>query len=152
MTRISGAASEEEKVSIITKAVFNLLKRNGATVHMTLKISAFNANVIERQAYELRKQMQDIKIDVALFSETHLKSHLRFYISNYHIYRNDRLDGNKGGTAVAVKKRIPPTYVDLPPLLSLEVTGVSISIGHTEMLLASVYKSPLTARRDANIT
>jgi hypothetical protein len=29
MTRLSGAASEEEKVSVITKAVFSLLKRNG---------------------------------------------------------------------------------------------------------------------------
>jgi hypothetical protein len=29
MTELSGAASEEEKVSIITKAVFNLLKHNG---------------------------------------------------------------------------------------------------------------------------
>jgi hypothetical protein len=36
-------------------------------------------------------------------------------------------------------------------LLSLEATGFSISIGHTEMLLASVYKSPLRAWRDADI-
>jgi hypothetical protein len=89
--------------------------------------------------------MQDLKLDVALFSETHLKPHMRFYIPNHHIHRNDHLDGNKGGTAVAVKRGIPHTYVDLPPLLSLEVTGVCIPIGHTEMLLASIYKSPLRA-------
>jgi hypothetical protein len=89
MTGLSSAASEEEKVSIITKCVFSLLKRNGG---------------IGRQAYELRKQMQALKIDVALFSETHLKPHMRFYIPNYHIYWNDRLDGNKVGTALAVKK------------------------------------------------
>jgi hypothetical protein len=29
MTGLSGAASEEEKVSVITKAVFSLLKHNG---------------------------------------------------------------------------------------------------------------------------
>jgi hypothetical protein len=29
MTGLSGAASEEEKVAVITKAVFNLLKHNG---------------------------------------------------------------------------------------------------------------------------
>jgi hypothetical protein len=40
----------------------------------------------------------------------------------------------------------------LPPLLSLEATGVSIPIGHTEMLLASVYKSPLRAWRDVDNT
>jgi hypothetical protein len=77
---------------------------------------------------------------------------MRFYIPNHHIYRNDRLDGNKGGTAVAVKNGIPHSYVDLQSLLSLEATGVSIPIGHTEMLLASVYKSPLRAWRDADIT
>jgi hypothetical protein len=122
-----------------------------ATVHRLPKVVAFNATGIGKQAYELRKQMQDLKQDVPLFTETHLKQHTRFCVPNYHIYRNDGLDGNKGGTAVAVKKRIPHTYVDLTPLLSLEATGVSIPIGHTEMLLASVYKSPLRAWRDADI-
>jgi hypothetical protein len=55
-------------------------------------------------------------------------------------------------TAVAVKKGIPHTYVDLPPHLSLEVTGISIPIGHSEMLLTSVYKSPLRPWGDADIT
>jgi hypothetical protein len=123
-----------------------------ATVHRPQKVVAFNANGIGRQAYGLRQQMQDLKIDVGLFSETHLKPHIRFYSPNYDIYRNDGLHGNKGGTAVAIKKGIPHTYVDLPPLLSLEATGVSIPIGHIEMLLAYVYKSPLRAWRDVDIT
>jgi hypothetical protein len=122
------------------------------TVHRPLKVVAFNPYGIGRQAYELRNQLQDLKIDVALFTETHLKSHMRLYIPKYHIHRNDRLDRNKGGTAVAVKEGIPHSNVDLPPLLSLEATGVSIPIGHTEMLLAYVYKSPLRAWRDADIT
>jgi hypothetical protein len=88
-----------------------------ATVHRPLTVVAFNANGIGRQAHELRNQMQDLRIDVALFSETHLKPHMTFYFPNYHIYRNDRQDGHKGGTAVAVKKGIPHTYADLPPLL-----------------------------------
>jgi hypothetical protein len=78
------------------------------TVHRPLKVVAFNDNGTGRQACEL-KQMRDLRIDVARFSETHLKPHMRFYIQNYHIYRNDRLDWNKGGTAVAVKKGIPHT-------------------------------------------
>jgi hypothetical protein len=36
--------------------------------------------------------------------------------------------------------------------LSVEATGVCIPIGHTEILLASVYKSPLRAWRDPDIT
>jgi hypothetical protein len=96
--------------------------------------------------------LQDLKNDLALFRETLLKPLMRFYIPNHNIYRNDRLDGNNGGSAVAVKKGIPHTYVDLLPLLQLESTWVSIPIGHTEKLLASVYKSPLGAWRDEDIT
>jgi hypothetical protein len=44
-------------------------------IHWTLKDIAFNANGVERQRYELSKQLQDLHIDVALFSETHLKPH-----------------------------------------------------------------------------
>jgi hypothetical protein len=39
-----------------------------------------NANVIVRQRYELSKQLQDLHVDVALFSETHLKPHERLFI------------------------------------------------------------------------
>jgi hypothetical protein len=41
---------------------------------------------IMKQRYELSKQLQELQIDVALFSETHLKPHESF-ISNYHFYR-----------------------------------------------------------------
>jgi hypothetical protein len=82
-----------------------------ATVHRPLKVVAFNDNDIGRQAYELRKQMKDLKIYVTLFMETHLKPYMRFYIPNYQIYPKDRLDRNKGGTAVAVKKGMPHTYL-----------------------------------------
>jgi hypothetical protein len=43
------------------------------TVHIPLKIIPFYANRIGRQEFEVRKQFQDLKIDMAMFSETHLK-------------------------------------------------------------------------------
>jgi hypothetical protein len=52
---------------------------------------------------------------------------MRFCISDSDIYRTDREDRNEGGTAVA---GIPYTC------------AVKVEIGHTDMLLASVYKSP----------
>jgi exonuclease III len=73
-------------------------------VHRPLKVVAFNANGISRQSYELSKQLKTLRIDVVLLSETHLKPQERFSIRNYHIYRNDRHPGVKGGTAVAVKE------------------------------------------------
>jgi hypothetical protein len=65
-----------------------------------------------RQRYELSKQLQDLHVDAALFSETRLKPLERFFISNYHFYRTDRYPGTKGGTAVAVRKDIPHNHVD----------------------------------------
>jgi hypothetical protein len=88
---------------------------------------------------------------VALFSETHLKPHQRFHLHNYHIYRNDRHPGIKGGTAVAVKKGIPHRLVELPPLISVEASAVYIPIGNQEILLAAVYKSPGRTWSDADI-
>jgi hypothetical protein len=121
-------------------------------VHRPLEVIAFNANGIGRQRYELSKQLQDLHIDVALFSETHLKPHERFYIPNVHPYRNDRHPGRKGGNAVAVRKGFPHNHVDLPPLISVEATGVCIPIGHSKVLLAAVYKSPGRAWSHADIT
>jgi uroporphyrinogen-III synthase len=46
-----------------------------ARVHRPLKVIAFNANGIWKQRYELSKQLQDLHIDVAFLSETHLKPH-----------------------------------------------------------------------------
>jgi exonuclease III len=121
-------------------------------VHRPLKVIAFNANGIGRQRYELSKQLQDRNIDVALFSETHLKPNERFYTPNYNFYRIDRHPGMKGGTAVAVRKGIPHNHVNLPPLISIEATGVCISIGNNKILLAALYKSPGRAWSDADIT
>jgi hypothetical protein len=47
-------------------------------VQRPLKVIALNENGILRQRYELGKQLQDIHIDVALFSEILLKPHERF--------------------------------------------------------------------------
>jgi hypothetical protein len=91
-------------------------------VNRPLKVIAFNANGIGMQRYELSKQLQGLHIDVALFSETHLKPQERFFIPNYHFYRTDGYPGRKG---------IPHNHVDLPPLVSVDTTGVFIPIGNS---------------------
>jgi hypothetical protein len=120
--------------------------------HRTLNVIAFNAKGIGRQRYELSKQLQDLHVDVALFSETYLKLHERFFIPSYHFYRTARHSGRQGGTAVAFRKVIPHTHVDLHPLVSGEATGVCIPVGNSEVLFAAVYKSPGKTLRDADIT
>jgi hypothetical protein len=96
--------------------------------------------------------MQDLHVDVALFSDTHLKPHERSFISNYHSYGTDRHPGRKRGTAVAVRRGVPHNYVDLPPLVAVEATGVCIPIGNSEVLLTSLYKSPGHVWSVADIT
>jgi hypothetical protein len=93
-------------------------------IHRPLNVIGFKANDIMRQRYELSKQLQDLHVDVALFSETHLKPHERFLILNYHFYRTDRHPGRKRGTALAVRSGVPHNHGDLPPLVSVGATGV----------------------------
>jgi hypothetical protein len=62
-------------------------------IHRPLKVTEVNANCTERCHYELGKQLQDLHIDVALFSEVHLKLHERFFISNYHAHHTDHYLG-----------------------------------------------------------
>jgi hypothetical protein len=87
---------------------------------------------------------------VILLSETHLKPRERFFIPNYHIYRSDCFPRRKGGSAVAARKNIPHTHVDLPPLVSAEATEDCIPTGNSEVLLAPVSQSPINAWNDVD--
>jgi hypothetical protein len=80
-----------------------------------LKIIVFNDNGIGRQVYEVRKQVEDFKIDVALFSDTYLKSHTMFYIPNCDFI------------ALAVKKG---TKAELP----LQLRKASLTLALTYLL------------------
>jgi hypothetical protein len=71
---------------------------------------------------------------------------------NYHFYCTNSFQGQKGGTAVPVRKGILHNHVDLPPLVSTEATGVCIPTGNTEVPLAAVCKSPGHAWSDVDIT
>jgi hypothetical protein len=91
-------------------------------------------------------------LDVALFSETNLKPHERFFIPNYHFHQTDGYPGRKGGTALAVRKGIPHNQLFLPHLVSVEATGVCIPLGKSDVLFAAVYISPGRAWNYADIT
>jgi hypothetical protein len=77
---------------------------------------------------------------------------MRFYMPNYDIYHTDHEDMHKARTALAGKKGISHTCVDLPPLLSVAATGICILIRNTEMFLAAVYKSPQRLWSDTDNT
>jgi hypothetical protein len=75
-----------------------------------------------------------------------------FLTPNYHFYGTNRFTGRKVGTAVAVRKYIPHKHIDLGPRVSTEATGGCRPIGNSEVILATVYKSPGHAWNNADIT
>jgi hypothetical protein len=121
-------------------------------IHRPLKVIEFNANDIMKQCYELSKQLQDLHVAVALFSDTDLKSHERLFISNFHFYLTGHHPGRKGGTTFAVRSGVRHNHVELPPLVSVEATGVCIPIDNYKELLFSIYESPGRYWSDADIT
>jgi hypothetical protein len=58
----------------------------------------------------------------------------------------------KAELPLQLKKGIPHNHVDLPPLISIEATGVYIPAGNSDVLLAALYKSPGRAWSDADIS
>jgi hypothetical protein len=73
---------------VIIKMILNLLNKMAATLHRPLKAHDISC---WRRRYDLSKQLQDFHTDMALFSETHLRTHERFFIPNY----TDRFPGRK---------------------------------------------------------
>jgi hypothetical protein len=51
-----------------------------------------------------------------------------------------------------VRKGITQNHVDLPPLVSIEATGLCIPLGDSEVLLAAAFKSPGHAWNHADVT
>jgi hypothetical protein len=91
ITELSEGASENDRIMVITKMIFNetkwLLEFIGHSV------IAFSENGIWKWLYEFSKQLQHLHIDVALLSETHLKPHERCLTPNYHLYRTHHFLG-----------------------------------------------------------
>jgi hypothetical protein len=75
-------------------------------IHRPLKVIAFNANGISKQRYELSIQLQDLHTDVVLFSDTHLKSHGRFYIPNVGML-DTRCSANAWAFSVGLLVQVP---------------------------------------------
>jgi hypothetical protein len=138
MTELNGTASEEEKIVSITKIFIRLTNNNGHYNSPSPQIFAFNANGIGKQRFELSKQLQPYRIDMAILSETHLKPHERFCIPYYRVKQTDRFQDLKGGTAFAVRKAFLHNHAGLPLFIFIEATGVCTPIGNSKVLLATL--------------
>jgi hypothetical protein len=80
---------------------------------MPLKVLEFNANGIGRQRYELSKQLQDLNVEVVLFSETQLKYHERFIIPNFHFNEPTATLVEKAELPLQLGKAVPITPITM---------------------------------------
>jgi hypothetical protein len=72
-----------------------------------MREAVFSRRSVQKLYLENRKKklvLEDLHIDMAVLSKTHLKPHERFFISNYYFNLTNRFPGNKG---------IPHNHVDL---------------------------------------
>lgn len=103
---------------------------------------SWNANGIFRKTAELGDFLNEHDVDILLIQETHLRPCNCLKLPNYTVYRQDRLQGPKGGTAIALKSSIlhqipeashnlshtESTTIILPNALSLPLQISSIYI------------------------
>jgi exonuclease III len=78
-------------------------------VHKPLKILSFNANGILRQRNDLSKQLEDLRIDVAMFLETNLKPHEKFFLQTYPFTELTAIREGKGELPSQLGKASPTT-------------------------------------------
>lgn len=111
-------------------------------INHNIRLAFFNANGIKRQKLLFIQFLKDNRVDIALLSETFLKPNTAFKIPNYKILRNDRTEGRKGGTAIAIKSCLPFQKLDLPPLETIEATAIKLLTSKDPIVIISAYKSP----------
>ena len=107
-----------------------------------LRVCFWNANGILNKILELDDFIAQHEIDIILISETHLRPANNFKRPNFHTYRNDRLDGHGGGTAILIKSHITHSVLPTPILQTVEATSVRINIPLGSFVITSVYNPP----------
>ena len=107
-----------------------------------IKVVSWNANGILHKKAELCDFLAKHSVDAILIQETFLKPHNKFKVPHFKIYRNDRLSGPKGGTAVLIKNHLKHFELHTPQTTDLETTSVQIRLANTNLRLISAYISP----------
>jgi Reverse transcriptase (RNA-dependent DNA polymerase)/Endonuclease-reverse transcriptase len=105
-----------------------------------LIIVQFNCNSVKNKLKEFELFLNSHKVKIALLCETFLNPTDSFYIPNYSIYRNDRIEDSKGGTAILVHASIKHELVNIPKTQCvLEATAIRIFYANETLTLISIY-------------
>ncbi|EFA13538.1 putative RNA-directed DNA polymerase from transposon X-element-like Protein [Tribolium castaneum] len=100
----------------------------------------WNANSVKQKIDELIAFLHSNNVDILAISETKLTPNDRFYIQNYNIIRQDRVDGTNaaGGVAILVKKGISFSKLTLPRT-TIEAVGIKLA---NQIHFIAIYNRP----------
>lgn len=107
-----------------------------------MNLIIWNANSITPKKDDLLNFLTDNDIAAAMIGETMLKPQTNFQLANFVTYRTDRISKHGGGTAVIVDAKICHHQIVLPPLITIEATGVEIMTRNGPLRLVAVYCPP----------
>ena len=102
-------------------------------VSIKLNIISWNANSVKGKMGELKEFLYEAEVDILLIQETFLKPTDPLKVPNYNIYRNDRLTGRGGGTAVIIKRNIEHHRLETPPITGMEATVIEARTGPADV-------------------
>lgn len=110
-----------------------------------LRILEWNASGLQGKGEELLALAEELRIDVLLVAETHLREGITFSLRNYFCYRVDRtvhVGGRPaGGTACFVHRRVAHRPVEIATR-ALELTCVHAYFSGMEVRLVAAYNKP----------
>lgn len=110
---------------------------------MLIKALSWNAQSLNNKISELSQFIEQNDIKIALISETWFRPNSTYNLSNFSIYRADRLvNHNRGGVCVIIHNSISHTFVKNISLDYAEAAFVKIHTVRGDITVGSVYCSP----------
>jgi hypothetical protein len=116
-----------------------------------INVLYWNASGIQKKLDELFHFMLTNHIHIACINETFLKPHSKISIHpEFRMYRLDRLNQDKGGVAIIIRKNISHKILSQKKMSQLEVISVEITLQNNSKIIISSAYMPGGAQSKAN--
>lgn len=100
---------------------------------------------------ELKRAIEQHKPHIITLQETFLNITSKFYVDQYRIHRNDRLNAHGGGVAILVRRDVPHRSTNISTLKPFELCSVAISVNGRKVTISSLYTPRHTPTFKRNI-
>lgn len=109
----------------------------------SFNLMIWNAHSIRNKISEFNNFIINNNIDIAFISESWLQDQDKFFISNYNVYRADRI---RGGALLLIRSDIPHNSVIRTQLDYAEAVTVNVVFNSSCIYLTALYISPAASR------